>query len=319
MWRVLVHANRGDHALSFDVTLDGRTCQLHAMTPLSWSLIDHLLMTWRAHLSLNYTLERERSVARFQHEGPLRILQSLYPEGDAICHNVLVHPPGGFVGGDVMDIQIAVSSQAHGLITTPGATRYYRSEQGAATNAVQARLEDASRLEWLPLESLAYPGCDALNRMEFHLSPSAELMAWDVTALGLDQANAPFASGRYLQHIEIPGVWLERGMIDAQDDRLMNSPLALAGHRCIATLLFAAGSPLQASRAEAALEAARALIDDSPLKAQAGVTLAHPQVLTLRVLTPMVEPAMRLLRPVWAAWRRTLWQLPGQPPRLWNL
>jgi urease accessory protein len=276
-------------------------------------------MTWHAHLSLHYAYERERSVARYQHEGPLRILQSLYPEGDAICHNVLVHPPGGFVGGDVMDIQVKVDRHAHGLVTTPGATRYYRTEQGAATNSVKAHLDEGARLEWLPLESLAYPGCDAINRIEFHLAPSAELMAWDITALGLDQANAPFTSGRYLQHLEIPGIWLERGLIDAQDHRLMNSPLALAGHRCMGTLLFAAGSPLSTSRAEAALEATRALIDSSPLKGQAGVTLAHPQVLVLRVLTSMVEPAMQLLRPAWAAWRHSLWQLPGLPPRLWNL
>lgn len=276
-------------------------------------------MTWHAHLSLHYAYERERTVARYQHEGPLRILQSLYPEGDAICHNVLVHPPGGFVGGDVMDIQVKVDRHAHGLVTTPGATRYYRTEQGAATNSVKAHLDEGARLEWLPLESLAYPGCDAINRIECHLSPTAELMAWDITALGLAQANAPFTTGRFLQHMEIPGVWLERGLIDALDHRLMNSPLALAGHRCTATLMFAAGTPLSASRAEAALDAARALIDNSPLKGQAGATLAHPQVLVLRALTPMVEPAMQLLRPVWAAWRHSLWQLPGQPPRLWNL
>lgn len=276
-------------------------------------------MSWHAHLSLHYAYERERSVARYRHEGPLRILQSLYPEGDAICHNVLVHPPGGLVGGDVMDIQLTVAGNAHGLVTTPGATRYYRTEQGAATNSVQARLEDGARLEWLPLESLAYPGCDAINRIEFQLAATAELMAWDITALGLDHAHAPFACGRFLQHMEIPGVWLERGLIDAQDQRLMNSPLALAGQRCIATLLFAAGAPLSGARAEAALEAARSLIDNGPLRDRAGVTLAHPQVLVLRVLAPMVEPAMHLLRPVWAAWRNTLWQLPGQPPRLWNL
>ena len=57
-------------------------------------------MSWLAQLSLDYTQENGRSVARFSHQGPLRILQSLYPEGDAICHNVLVHPPSGLVGGD---------------------------------------------------------------------------------------------------------------------------------------------------------------------------------------------------------------------------
>jgi len=33
----------------------------------------------------------------------------------------------------------------------------------------------------------------------------------------------------------------------------------------------------------------------------------------------VVEPAMQLLRPVWAAWRQVLWGLPGNVPRLWNL
>ena len=52
-------------------------------------------MPWDARLDPDYRLESGRSVARFVHSGPLRILQSLYPEGDAVCHNVLVHPPGG--------------------------------------------------------------------------------------------------------------------------------------------------------------------------------------------------------------------------------
>ena len=60
-------------------------------------------MTWRAELSLDYSAAGGRTVARHRHQGPLRVLQSLYPEGDGICQNVLVHPPGGLVGGDVLD------------------------------------------------------------------------------------------------------------------------------------------------------------------------------------------------------------------------
>ncbi len=46
-------------------------------------------MTWHASLQLDYALQGKRSVAHFHHDGPLRVLQSLYPEGDAVCHNVL--------------------------------------------------------------------------------------------------------------------------------------------------------------------------------------------------------------------------------------
>ena len=89
-------------------------------------------MSWHASLKLDYSREGGRSVARFAHDGPLRILQSLWPEGDAVCHNVLVHPPGGLVGGDTLDIDVSAAPGSHGLVTTPGATRFYRSEGEAA-------------------------------------------------------------------------------------------------------------------------------------------------------------------------------------------
>ncbi len=276
-------------------------------------------MTWLASLSLDYTLESGRSVARYLHQGPLRILQSLYPEGDAVCHNVLVHPPSGLVGGDTLDMKVTVGTGAHGLVTTPGATRFYRSDAGLATQQVHARLEADARLEWLPLEAIAYNQCDALNRAVFDLAPGAEMMTWDITALGLPAADLPFAQGTFRQHMEISGVWLERGTISATDTRLMDSPLGLAGQRCMGTLVFAAGSAIAAERTERALACARELLEASPLRLTAGATSPHKQVIVLRVLSPVTEPAMQLLRQVWAAWRHEMWGLPGAVPRLWNL
>jgi urease accessory protein len=276
-------------------------------------------MTWLARLDLDYTLEAERSVARYLHQGPLRILQSLYPEGDAVCHNVLVHPPSGLVGGDTLDMHVSVGAGAHGLVTTPGATRFYRSEAGLATQQVHARIESGARLEWLPLEAIAYNGCDALNRAVFDLAPGAEMMTWDITALGLPAADKPFEQGSFRQHLEIPGVWLERGTINATDTRLMNSPLGLAGQRCMATLVFAAGSAIATERTDRALACARELLEASELRLTAGATSPHQQVIVLRVLASVTEPAMQLLRQVWAAWRQEMWGLAGTVPRLWNM
>ncbi|PIT80037.1 urease accessory protein UreD [Limnohabitans sp. 15K] len=276
-------------------------------------------MTWLARLDLDYTLESDRSVARYLHEGPLRILQSLYPEGDAVCHNVLVHPPSGLVGGDTLDMRVTVGPGAHGLVTTPGATRFYRSDTGLATQQVHARLETGSRLEWLPLEAIAYNGCEVINRAVFDLAPGAELITWDITALGLPAADMPFTQGAFRQHLEIPGVWLERGMLSASDTRLLNSPLGLAGQRCMATLVFAAGSAIASERADRALACARELLEASELRLTAGATSPHQQVIVLRVLSPVTEPAFQLLRKVWAAWRQEMWGLPGNVPRLWNM
>lgn len=276
-------------------------------------------MAWRADLKLDYTLESQRTVARYLHQGPLRILQSLYPEGDQICHNVLVHPPGGLVGGDTLDIQVNVAEGAHALVSTPSATRFYKSGGQAALQQVTATLAPGARLEWLPLEAIAYNDCEATNRAIFNLAPSSELMAWDVTALGLPSSDMAFTKGHFQQHLEIPGVWLERGNLRGDDTRWLNSPLGLAGQKCLASLVFASGNNIEPQRAAQALEAAREVLEAHPLRLQAGVTCAHPQVIVLRVMSPLVEPSMDLLKKVWAVWRHTLWALPSTPPRIWSV
>jgi urease accessory protein len=276
-------------------------------------------MTWNASLSLDYTLESNRSVVRYAHSGPLRVLQSLYPEGDAVCHNVLVHPPGGLVGGDTLDIRVTVGSGAHGLVTTPGATRFYRSEGAPAVQRALLRLQAGARMEWLPLEAILYNGCVAENRLIFDLAPGAELIGWDLTALGLPHADQPYARGTFCQHIEMPGVWLERGAIDAGDTRLLSSPAGLAGNTCVASIFFATGSPMGRERREMALESARQVLQEHPLKHCAGVTSPNPQVLVLRVLAPQVEPAMALLKNVWSTWRGALWNMPATLPRIWTM
>lgn len=276
-------------------------------------------MSWHAKLDIRYSLEQDKTVARYEHDGPLRILQSLYPEGPATCHNVIVHPPGGLVGGDTLDIQVDVGVGAHGLITTPGATRFYKSLGEPALQRTRAAVQASARLEWLPLESIAYCACQAENRSTFKLAPGAEMIGWDITALGLPHAKLPFEAGSFMQHIEIPGVWLERGRIDATDERLLNSPLGLAGHKCMASIFFATGSALSRDRKEHALNVARAVLDAHPLKHTAGATCPNDQVVVVRVLAPWVEPAMGVLRQVWAAWRQELWQIEATSPRIWAM
>ena len=276
-------------------------------------------MTWQANLDINYAFEANRTVARYAHTGPLRILQSLYPEGDAICHNVLVHPPGGLVGGDTLDITVDVGEGSHSLITTPGATRFYKSLGELALQRTRVNLQANAKLEWLPLEAIAYAGCQAENRLTMQLAPSAEMIGWDTTALGLPNANLPFDLGVFTQHLEMPGAWLERGRIDASDDRLLNSPLGFAGHKCMASIFFATGSALTRERRELALEAARAVLNTHPLKLTSGATCPNDHVVVVRVLAPLVEPAVGLLKQVWAAWRQELWLVKPNTPRIWSM
>jgi urease accessory protein len=119
-------------------------------------------MAWHAQLRLDYSLEAGRTVARHTHSGPLRILQSLFPEGDSVCLTCW-HPPGGLVGGDTLDIDVHAQSGSHALITTPGATRFYRSTACQPARTRTCGSTQTPGWEWLPLEALCYSGCIAEN------------------------------------------------------------------------------------------------------------------------------------------------------------
>jgi urease accessory protein len=275
-------------------------------------------VSWRGQLTLHYRRDAQRTTAHDRHEGPLRVLQRLYPEGPGICHHVLVHPPGGIVGGDVLEIDATLEPGTHALITTPGATRFYRSSGAAASQSALLRVADGARLEWLPLETIAFTGCVAENRVRIELAPGAETIGWDVLALGLPASFEPFSNGVFTQHLELPGRWLERGCIAASDKRLLDSPLGLAGQRVIATLWFAAGAVLPEARTQTLLDVARECASGSALAPRCGVTSPHDGVVLLRVLADRVEPAMALLARVRGAWRGLAWGLAAAPPRVWR-
>jgi len=276
-------------------------------------------MPWQAHLNLDYRLDAQRTVLRHEHDGPLRIFKSLYPEGDGICHNVIIHPPGGLVGGDVLDVKVHVASGAHGLISTPGATRFYASDGLSTTQQVDIRLDAGARLEWLPLETIAYPGCQAHNTLRATLAEGAELLAWDVTALGLPTAHQPFDHGSFSQRLDIPSLWLEQARIDAADTRLLDSPLGLGGQRCLGTLFLASGTAFTRERREHLLEVVRATLEGETPGVLAGATCPNPQLLVLRGVAPMVEPLMALFQRVWSDLRPAAWGLGATPPRIWRV
>ena len=250
-----------------------------------------------------------------RHDGPLRLLKTLYPESTRIAHAVLVHPPGGLVGGDRLDIQLDVQAGAHLLVTTPAATRFYRSNAGEAAQVVHATVGEGARLEWLPQETLAYSGCIARNEVRLTLASGASLFATEVLGLGLPAAAQPFDKGRLLQHLEVTGQWLDRGWLDAADKALLDGPCGLAGHRVLGTLAYAQAGAL--ADAEALLTLSRALLDGVPLS---GVThLAGPRgaVLLARVVGDEVEAVTLALRRVRALWRERLWSLRTGDPRIW--
>jgi urease accessory protein len=282
-------------------------------------------MSWLARLELDYrhhpvcheaTNQSGRTSLQFEHDGPLRVLQSLYPEGPGVCHNVLVHPPGGLVGGDTLDIQVSVGANAHAFISTPGATRFYKTATEWATQNTRITLAEDARLEWFPLEALAYPGCKGRNLVQLDLASGAQCMGWDITALGLPASGQAFNHGVLEQQLHWAGHWLERSTIDAEDVRLLQSPVGLNGQRGMGTFWLASGTPWAAGQLAQMLEAVQNRL---PNNMAIGATCPNPQLLVVRALAPMTEPVLHAFQSVWDTLRPLAWGLSPQRPRIWGV
>ena len=129
---------------------------------------------WKAALNLGFEKPQDKTVlANRSQSGPLTVQRPFYPEGD-VCHLYILHPPGGVVGGDELHINVDLKKQASTLITTPGATKFYRStrldEGGKLSQQIQTlKVADNCALEWFPQENIFFNGTHT------HLSTRVEL------------------------------------------------------------------------------------------------------------------------------------------------
>ena len=71
-------------------------------------LAEPLVSSWKASLALGFALRgpQNDADAATATTGPLVVQKPLYPEGDEVCHAIVVHPPAGIAGGDELNLQV---------------------------------------------------------------------------------------------------------------------------------------------------------------------------------------------------------------------
>lgn len=248
------------------------------------------------------------------HEGPLRVQKPLYPEGESVCHVIVLHPPGGVANGDALSLTTHLGLGSHALLTTPGAGKWYRSASGWAHQQLAFHVGAGACLEWLPQETIVFDGAYAHMSTAIDLAADARFLGWEVLCLGRRAAGETFRSGRLHldSRLRLDGrlLWLERGQL-AGGSPLLSSPAGLAGHGVSATLLAAAPQLDPALLAECRRVMAR------ETAARTGVTLL-PGVLVARYLGDSAEAAREWLTGLWRVLRPALLGLAAQPPRIWN-
>jgi urease accessory protein len=271
------------------------------------------LGSWRAQLALEFDRRAARTVlSARRHDGPLVIQKPLYPEGDAVCHAIVVHPPGGMVGGDELQLNARLDVNAHALLTTPGAGKWYRSAGEEARQSIRFDLSAGACLEWLPQENIIFNDARAQLRTAVRLLGDASFIGWEICCLGRIGSGETFSSGSVCARtlIERDGrpLWLENGRLEGGGAAL-NSAVVLAGQTVVGTLL-AASDNLDSSM----LSACRQL---QPMTGDGAVTLL-PGLFVSRYLGASSEAAKNYFINLWHKLRPAVAGRDAIDPRIWR-
>jgi urease accessory protein len=249
---------------------------------------------------------------------PLAVQRAFHPEGDGPCHAVILHPPGGMVGGDALGITISAEPGAEALITTPSAAKWYRAASPASLDT-RITIATGGCVEWLPLETIVYDGASARQSLRVTLAADAIWMGSEITRFGRSARGEKFTHGRWCSHTEVwrdadsggEPLWIDRQALTGGSP-LLENPYGLAGAPVIGSFAAIGFEPAPALLAE--LRAQCVVPDDAGI---AGVT-ALPAGIVCRYRGKSSSAARACFALIWDALRRNVRGRAAVIPRIWH-
>ncbi|MCS5586127.1 MAG: urease accessory protein UreD [Gammaproteobacteria bacterium] len=266
--------------------------------------------SWVAKLELQFSKSKAKTfLSKRKHIGPLVIQRPFYPEGD-LCHLYLLHPPGGVVGGDHLTIDVKTEEGSCSLITTPGATKIYRSKDHKCSVINQNfNIENDSSLEWLPMETIIFPGAESKFFTKFSLFGNAKVAAWEVQCLGRPVINEFFDAGNLKFSFElwrdgIP-ILLDKLKIDQSE---LDNVVGLRGYPVFGTFVISNASQI-------VLDLVRRKIpqDEDCIY---GVTQIEG-IIVIRCLSSKTHLVQDFFRNIWKLVRPLVFDREASIPRIW--
>ncbi|URJ24359.1 urease accessory protein UreD [Candidatus Blochmanniella camponoti] len=276
---------------------------------MSDELSQKLIDGWLGELRLNFALRGGRSVlTKCKHVGPFYVKKVFYSEHDNTPHVYLLHPPGGLVGGDKLVLDVKLESGSRALLTTPGATKFYRSNGMYAEQKHTFRLECNTALEWVPQSSIFFPKSKVKIDTTFIIEQGSRIISFDMLCFG----NLSLGTSNYPEEVDIHLKICLSDSIGLQE-RLrineLNCVMKLGGFR-ISALLFAVPSD------EKILYEVRKLITSVKHFQVGGATLLD-EILVVRLLGNDNQYLKKMLHHIWCTIRPFIIGRKAMLPRIW--
>ncbi|HWC16500.1 MAG TPA: urease accessory protein UreD, partial [Terriglobales bacterium] len=196
---------------------------------------------WFAQLELGFAKKGARTaLVHSRHQGPLTVQKALYPEGESVCHAVVIHPPGGVAGGDFLTIKIEVAAGASAVVTTPAATKWYKACTSVAQQRIEICVAEHATLDWLPQENIFFNDAHVRSVLNLRLAAGASVIGWDAGVLGRRLSGEEWLDGflsftnKAYDWRDAP-IWTDRMLLSATSP-LRQAPHGLGGLNVFGTL-----------------------------------------------------------------------------------
>jgi urease accessory protein len=269
---------------------------------------------WQANLELSFEQRQTGTVlARNQHQGPLQVQKALYPEGPGICHVAVLHPPGGIVAGDSLCLRASLGCGSRALLTTPGATKWYRSDGSVARQQMHFDLDGDAVLEWLPRENILFDGSRMSMNLDVALSAHARYFGWEILSFGRRASGESWRRGILRMRTSIwradRVLWSEMANVDAESG-FRESWAGLSGCTVCGTFVVAGYD------AESDLLTTCRRLRPRLTEARVGITRV-PGVLIARYLGDSSEDVFNYFTELWTVLRPALSARVSCAPRVW--
>jgi urease accessory protein len=114
---------------------------------------------------------------------PLQILAPLDLDDPATIVSML-NTTGGLVGGVRLVVDVNAGADTHVCLTTPSATRIYRTTGAPAVQEVRLRVGAGALLEWLPDHAIPFAGSAFRQSIHVEMGRGARLVLVDAFSVG---------------------------------------------------------------------------------------------------------------------------------------
>jgi urease accessory protein len=264
-------------------------------------------------LALRRTPHGSTAIADLYQAQPLRVLFPHRPRDD-IFQAAIACVSGGLVGGDRLNMQVALGSGARATVIGQAAEKVYRSSGADCIVKTELGVGHDAWLEYLPQETILFDGARLRRRTRVALEHGARFLGGGILVFGRATRGEMLRSGLVHDAWEVRDhagrlVWKDALHMDGDLAALIARPATFDGAAAYGTLIYAGADAAAHLAMVRQLDAGRVRFGATTFRDLLIVRLVGGNALDVRTTFARV----------WTMLRAAAGGLPPIMPRLWSI